>query len=63
MQGRTLHEVDKATVKDLVRQQIAIGKPLYAPWYRDEDNASPGRRRFGNENRPRFGPHPRDCCY
>ena len=36
MQGRVMHEVDKAAVKELVRNQIALGKPLFAPWYRDE---------------------------
>jgi len=38
MQGRVMHEVDKAAVKELVGEQIALGKPLFAPWYRDEDN-------------------------
>jgi len=38
IQGRVMHEVDKAAVKELVRKQIALGKPLFAPWYRDEDD-------------------------
>ena len=64
IQGRVLSdEMDKETMKDFVRQQIAFGKPLFAPWYRDKDGNSPRGhtdqnrlRRFGNENRPRFGP-------
>ena len=65
IQGRILSdEMDKETVKEFARQQIAFGKPLFAPWYRDKDGDSPRGhadqnrlRRFGNENMPRFGPH------
>ncbi len=64
IQGRVLSdEMDKETVKEIVRQQIAFGKPLFAPWYRDQDGDSPRAHadqnrlwRFGNENMPRFGP-------
>ena len=65
IQGRILSdEVDEETVKELIRQQIAFGKPLFAPWYREKDGDSPRRgsadqnrlRRFDNENMPRFSP-------
>lgn len=64
IQGRVLsNEMDKEALKEFVRQQIAFGKPLFAPWYRDKDGDSPRGHadqnrlnHFGNENMPRFGP-------
>ena len=62
LQGQGLREVDRATVKALVRQQIALGKPLFAPWYRDEhDQAQAGYGSWEDhesQNGPRFGAQP-----
>ena len=61
MQGRGLEHVDKATVKELVRQQIACEKPMFAPWYRDTENMSPRMRPRRPEWRSQSGPYPSHC--
>ena len=52
MQGRGLEHVDKESVKELVRQQIACDKPMFAPWYRDTETISPRMRPYKSEWRP-----------
>ena len=56
LQGLRVPEVDRTTVKQLVRQQIAFGKPLFAPWYRDERALSQedpgGWHQDDNQRRP-----------
>ena len=68
-QGQQVQEVDKATVKALVRRQIALGKPLFAPWYRDEDRTPQEGPQAGtwhradNQWRPHHGIRPTYCPF
>ena len=59
LQGLKVPEVDRATVKELVRQQIAFGKPLFAPWYRDEHSLSQEGSWHEDENQRK--PHLKAC--
>ena len=67
LQGQMVQEVDKATVKALVRRQIALGKPLFAPWYRDEDGTPQEGSQAGSwhradsQTRPHYGARPMYC--
>ena len=58
MQGRGLEHVDKETVKELVRQQIACDKPMFAPWYRDIETISPRMRPHSLSGGPNLAPAP-----
>ena len=57
LQGQKAPEVDKATVKELVRQQIAFGKPLFAPWYRDQQHSPQEGAAIWHQGKDQYRPH------